>query len=637
MEKKKLLKSSKFWVAIALVICLVSCIGASLVQTSGGSVEYHDLTLVTSSGHEMSALLLVPDTATKENPAPAIVVSHGWYDNREKQDLNYVEYARRGYVVMAISMYGHGDSENVQYNTWWYDDTNANGMYDAVKYVASLPFVDSSRIGVTGHSHGAKASNVAIKLDEEGLISAALLVCNEAYYTVENTQTVINGRYCINPYDDTWYNLYGSRDVGIVMCQYDEFFGSVVQEDGSYSAPKDYINQVTAQSFLHFGVDPTGLDQRDAYTYYHETIDGEDAFRVVYTPALTHPMAVFSSDVVSYGIEFFEEALGAPTAIASTSQIWQGKSFFNAVGVVGFFMFALFATLSLLDTKFFGSLKAEGTVEPLPGPKKAADHLWYWLSLAATVAFAIIIYMVSYDWSLEIRPKWFEQSATHFILLWATLCGLFILILMLLNYYLHGKRNGLSMKERGVMIRPKKLVKTIILALTVVCATYVLVFLADYFFQTDFRLWAFISIRAFDKAKFVQILKYLPFWLIYYVILSVVTNGFNYCTLGKKDRKGWGSTAIQMLVVFIGPAIYMIIQYGCMYRTGYLFNESHGLTGSLSGILMWGYLVILPITPFICNKIYRKTKNPYIGGIIMGTLSCIIAVTNSATNFPVNF
>ena len=30
----------------------------------------------------MSALLLVPDSATAENPAPAIVCSHGWYNNR---------------------------------------------------------------------------------------------------------------------------------------------------------------------------------------------------------------------------------------------------------------------------------------------------------------------------------------------------------------------------------------------------------------------------------------------------------------------------------------------------------------------------------------------------------------------------
>ena len=93
-------RTAKFWLCIALVICLISCIGASVVQTNFGKVTIKDLRFETSSGHQMSALLLIPDNATAENPAPAIVCSHGWYNNREMQDLNYVEYARRGFVVI---------------------------------------------------------------------------------------------------------------------------------------------------------------------------------------------------------------------------------------------------------------------------------------------------------------------------------------------------------------------------------------------------------------------------------------------------------------------------------------------------------------------------------------------------------
>ena len=136
-------KSAGFWVAIALAICLISSVGASILQSDGG------------------ALLLVPETATAETPAPAIVVSHGWYNNREMQDLNYVEYARRGYVVLAISMYGHGDSAVLPDGGYWDDANNANGLYDGVKYVARLPFVDPERIGVTGHSNGALACREA--------------------------------------------------------------------------------------------------------------------------------------------------------------------------------------------------------------------------------------------------------------------------------------------------------------------------------------------------------------------------------------------------------------------------------------------------------------------------------------------
>ena len=194
-------KSASFWVAIALILCLISSLGASMVQTSGGAIKYHDITMVTDSGHELDALLLVPKNATRENPAPAIVTSHGWYNNREMQDLNYVEYARRGYVVISISMYGHGDSEIIPDGTWFNAENNANGLYDAVKYIARLPYVDASRIGVTGHSNGALASRVAVMQDEEGLIAAALLVSNDAVYQKDNQ----------------WVNIFGSRDAGIFL------------------------------------------------------------------------------------------------------------------------------------------------------------------------------------------------------------------------------------------------------------------------------------------------------------------------------------------------------------------------------------------------------------------------------------
>ena len=130
--------NAKKLVVISLLLCLISSIGACIMQSDFGKIEYHDMTFVTASGHELDALLLVPKTATAESKAPAIVVSHGWYNNREMQDLNYVEYARRGYVVLAISMYGHGDSEVIESNTWWNDENNANGLYDGVKYLSLI-------------------------------------------------------------------------------------------------------------------------------------------------------------------------------------------------------------------------------------------------------------------------------------------------------------------------------------------------------------------------------------------------------------------------------------------------------------------------------------------------------------------
>ena len=39
----------------------------------------------------------------------------------------------------------------------------------------------------------------------------------------------------------------------------------------------------------------------------------------------------------------------------------------------------------------------------------------------------------------------------------------------------------------------------------------------------------------------------------------------------------------------------------------------------------------LPLSSYICHRIYRKTNNPYIGGILMGIIACILTVTNTLT------
>jgi hypothetical protein len=49
------------------------------------------------------------------------------------------------------------------------------------------------------------------------------------------------------------------------------------------------------------------------------------------------------------------------------------------------------------------------------------------------------------------------------------------------------------------------------------------------------------------------------------------------------------------------------------------------------GIWLFPIAVILPLSVAVNHAIYRKTKTPYIGGIIMGLIACILTVTNTLT------
>lgn len=54
------------------------------------------------------------------------------------------------------------------------------------------------------------------------------------------------------------------------------------------------------------------------------------------------------------------------------------------------------------------------------------------------------------------------------------------------------------------------------------------------------------------------------------------------------------------------------------------------MTG-IMGIWLYPIVLILPLASWICHKIYKKTNNPYLGGIIMGVIACILNVTNTLT------
>ena len=206
--KPTLFKRNSFWLALSLVLVMLSAVGASIVQTNAGQVTIKDMRWETASGEMMSALLFKPNVVSAENKAPAIIVSHGWWNNREMQDANYVELARRGYVVVSIDMYGHGNSDYLANADLKLGGT---GMYDAVKLVADLPYVDTTKIGVSGHSNGARAANFSVVLDDAAptpLIAAVFLVNNDGVY-----KDAAN--------ENAYFNLYGKRDVGIVADQYD--------------------------------------------------------------------------------------------------------------------------------------------------------------------------------------------------------------------------------------------------------------------------------------------------------------------------------------------------------------------------------------------------------------------------------
>src|ERR1700727_1773000 len=94
---------------VGLILILAGGVLAHLTQTSGG-IQIRDVRFTGAKGNTMSALLYVPANATAQIPAPGILAVHGYINSRESQDGFAIEFARRGYVVLALDQSGHGYS-----------------------------------------------------------------------------------------------------------------------------------------------------------------------------------------------------------------------------------------------------------------------------------------------------------------------------------------------------------------------------------------------------------------------------------------------------------------------------------------------------------------------------------------------
>lgn len=607
MEKTK--KTAKLILCLSLVLMLLCGIVVNAVQTNGGKVEMRELSFETDSGYVMSAYLFRPENATAETPAPAIVTSHGYLNNKEMTDANYVELARRGFVVLAIDQPDHGDSDV----TPDFFILAPDGVYQGALALSRMPFVDASRIGVTGHSMGSWSVNAAVQMDnlnETPLIASVLIHCNDPLYQ-----------------DDAgnFANPYGSRDVGVVSAIYDEFFGTSVSADGQPLSSPYFMETATAQSFLNFGRDPAGCEVREAYTEYREEVDGKDTLRIIYRPPIIHPWSHFSARSESYICDFFTKTLGAPNAIEPTNQVWQWKEAFNFVGVIGFVLFlGAFATL-LVFTPTFASLRAAEPVKAMP-VKDRSGKLWFWLSLVLGAVFGSLVYLslVNMGNSMPVA-----QGEAMGLGLWSTACGLFTILSMVVYYFAYGKKNGLDLAERGVKMPLKKLGLSVLLALIVVVVGYAIVFVEDYFFFADFRLWT-LAIKAFE----LPILRYLPYVLLfftYYIAISVATNSFNYNDIGGKFN------GIICSLFAAAPALVLPwIQYITYYRTNHMMWFQQTMADpNYPMFVLWLFPIVLILfgSTMLSRAIYKNTKNPYIAGIINAIIVGILTITNTCTVF----
>lgn len=622
---------------LAVVLCILGSMLSNAIQTDFGKVTKENLIIESSSGHRLGINMLKPNTATNDNPAPAIVFGHGGNGLKEKWDYYQIEWARRGFVVFSFDLYGHGDSEVMNTTDWL---VNGRGLYDTVKYATTLPFVDADEIGVSGHSRGGNAIHEAIMLDDEAetpLIKNVLYVGRDAIYKDAETQSFgyvpgkttsaqaafkDNGKY---------FNYYGSRNVGIMAGMWDQYsFKETDAETGKMLPNPDYLKHNNAKSFLNFGITPdSSTPDGVSGKWYTKTVDGKEAARVIYLHPGFHTSQQFQIGSTADAVAFMVKAFGVKTTLANNNLIYPWKMVGSTIGMFGMFMFAVFFALWLSQMPVFsGTSRGKATMRvaaDIPGSKA-----WMWGCLIVNTLLAtastLALFYVNADTHIG---SFFRQGQPLFTGLMCAISTVFTGIVTIVWYFCFAKKHGMDLDEIDIKTSLFGFLKTVALALTVTGGTLLLVWGAQYFTKSNFQ-FLYWGIFPFQSYKIVEMLKVMPFFLMAYLMFSIFFNCMNYNTAyGRKEGTNilvisLISAAVPAVVSGIGWIRFMITGVNDLFGAGY--------TRIVDNLFLTVFLLF--VTPIVSRTIYTKTRNPYLGGLINAILAMVITCVNAQIAFP---
>lgn len=640
---------------IALVVCLISMIGSTLVNTNMGKIDVENFSIEDANGNLIACQMYKPKTATAENPAPCVITLHGSFDAKETQDYTCLELAKRGYVAITMDCDGHGDSANHKTNPMdafflvtanpgsdfeSLSTTPGSGMCDVVDYVYNnLSFVDREQIGITGHSLGGKMANACLaynKIQEyNGGVNKVAAV-----FLMGNQQLGIDGKWL----DHLNYDPDDTPDSGDeIPLYYDVHYGvnAGQLDENNYQTeaggPGTFYRSENARTLINEldGYDLKEGDDVEVGKIYSGTVQGSDKefIRVLYTPYETHILNHYSLATTSNLVDFFQNAFEAPNFIDSGSLTIQYKWFFNTIGLIAFFFVVFASACLMLTTKFFGGLLAteETDIYVPEAPKGAGGQALYWILLLAGSIIPATFMIKLEQWigsrlGPDFAPRslfgtriW-PQGLTLEQGMWTAAAGLIGLILFAVGYYLVSKKAGVKPEQWNLKISLKDLGKTALLALAAIGTGYIVVGFAKYFFNADFRFISYV-VKWPSSDDLLVAVRFMPLFAIFFVANALCQNLSNMVA----GRKEWLNTVLMCLFNILGLAGIWIYQYSNLISKGVVKLDSARV------MLSWPLFINLCLCTVISRRFYKKTGKVWLGALINTIMFTVISCANTMT------
>lgn len=580
----------------AFLISLVVMILMSLVNwgiiSSWGKVDITPMTLVGDDGTKYTGILYVPDNATTENPAPAIIMAHGISGNARNHESWAMEFARRGFVALSVDWMGNGDSEydGVMFNTPRYPALEQ--YYD---YLLDMTIVDHDRIVASGHSMGTDAAFVlSSKYDP-----IACMLCNLC------PPPSFGGDYT---YDGNILFLSGTADKS--------------------ASELTYLPNV--QKALD--ISNRGIENVQYETLYGSFEEG-NAVLVTRLQDMIHEGAFVNSECINILLDFAQEAVGienVPNYISGDNQLWFLKDVAGLIGMFSFLAFILtFAIFLIEQLPFFSTIR-----QPMPrniglrGPGMA-------ISIVAALLFPLIVLYTGSMGIYTLIDKVFSKNLfgggyANYAL--AVIIGLNLLglCMLFLFKFTEGKKKNAVLAEYGLTyvgenkLNFKLIGKALLLALVVLCVAFSYLSLQRTLLGTDFYC-LFFGFRPVVWHNMLHYIPYIVVWMICFVIASI----------GMNVERRLPDTGHPVRDMVVSCVFNSVLAMGVITLMVIIENAVQINIGSTTRALaswgidisrLWGMPVGMTMAGIGQTYLYRKTGSVWVGAFVMGILCAFCCV-----------
>ena len=659
---------------LLLICAFVALTIANGIQTDHGNIVVTEGVIDAYRGEGgaehlgmLTYKLYTPRTATAENKAPGVLLLHGYQNDRETNAAYAIELARRGVVVLSLDEYGHGFSEpglkergyvnhtvkvnygeesvelgtykkaggTVRYrllmnfsnlsffNDYYSKDEDGNAIYDsscggaaAYAVLATMDNVDSTRLGISGHSMGTWAgwSVAAAFAGTEYEPRATVLQCGELF----RDSVYDTGKIHFN-------------NVLLLQAKWDEF--------SYFRDYKRVVDDDLLKSDLRCEFLGTTADQAAWDTTFGSFEDGTARrMELLYT---NHRLTTHNARGLAVALDWFKAAFGPESMndLASTDQ--------TAVGKEWLVLFAMLVTLLavvplaelLLTIPFFAAI-----VQPLPLKANIKPRGKWWKGAIITMLIAGLTYpfMTQLGHALLPLPEGiFRMTVGNGFIGWYSLLIIVMLITSWTAWHKAKKTNtfdgfygmGLGAEKEPRKISWKLLGKSAMLVLCLLGMVYAVVALAGCLYLLDLRfIWPFF--KTFTWARLGQFCVYLPLFALFFLlnnskIMASMRTEATYEPGAKGFLGSWWRNALMMVG---GVLLIVLIEYipfflGIGPGADVLFGSTFG--GPFMSLLILFVPQVLVFSLF-CTYLYRRTGSVYPGALLVASLAAWIVTGGSA-------